>query len=1439
MKTQTQTNLMAATLAAMIATLFCFFAAQPALAATDTWNGGAAPDGSWQTPGNWNGATPATNDLLIFAGSTQTATVNNYPAGTPFNNISFSSGASAFTLDGNSMILSSPTDAGSGNIKNGSINDVSASTETIKMPIVLASGYHTISSSGGGTLKLNGSITHSNGAVATMSGNINVTGGLNVAGNANGILGGWAIFNNNWATLDASSNVVAYSAYTDISGSGPIADNAASNVRITASSTAVNLPAGTTHINSLYIKAGTANQTVSLNAGSTLVLGQNGGIYNSSATSLGGTFNVLTVGASSAPASGILTAGDGINPAQITLGSDQLPNANGFITVNASIQDNNLLGNHAPVSVTLAGAYSSLNGVTTTSTQNMSTNTYSGGTYILFGRVSQPNPFTFGFGPVYIVSGGQANVGCQITNDFYVEGSGTVEKNGMGAVRMFAAGGTYGYIGNLGGTVHLTGNAAFGANNTAFSGAALFIGISGKITGPGGLMISSPTATASGAGTINIGSTNGAFDIPNDYAGDTTVNGTTTGGTELNSTLRICNAADNNIMPHGANGSYAGGKTGNLILNATAANRQAIFELNGSIQTINGLSSTAASPVNNIVQDTIGGGSLILGDNNATATYGGIIQGGLPITKIGTGTETFSGANTYTGYTIVKAGTLVANTASTGGGNYSISNSAALGVNVATIGSTLFMTNLTFDVSGTALNLNAGTNGNPTAAIVLVTNALTLNGNVNISLSGVGLTPGVVPLLAYNPANRSGSGNFVLNNSPRVVGTLNDDKVNGLVTITITSADSAVKWNGGSAGNWDISDAGNTIWQTVPSGNTTFYIESGSGNDVVLFNDTLTGTNTVNLATSLTPQGITVSNNAVNYLFSGNGKLTGATGLTKQGNGTLTIANSGNNDFSGPIALTTGTLVISNSSSIANTISGSGALVKNGSGTLTLSGDGSAYTGTVTVNGGTLSVLNTLSLGSATNVTIANGATLDIGINSVALGLETNTVSGSGVGGNGAIVNSSGYAGGAVATSFQTLAMTGDTTIGGPGRLDFRSTDPNGGADATLSTGGHAYNLTKTSVSTLQMASVQIDSALANINVQQGILSFQGNMPSLGNPGSAINVSGGATLQFFNMNNELNKAIFLSDGASVNNSGGSAIFDGPVTLLGNAFFNVAGTSLTFTNVISGAGGSLSKVTGTAPMTLTASNTYTGNTLIGAGTLLLSEPGDISSSGTITIGAGATLDVNGRNNQTLTLLGGHSLTGSGTLNGNLTNLPASTVAPGIATAIGTLTVNGNATLNGKTVMKLDKSVSPFSDVLTVNGNLNYGGALVVTNSVGTPAAGDSFQLFNGSISGSFSSISLPSLGLGLVWNTNAIYSGTLSVSQLLTITNFTLSGTGLSMAGVGGSPDVNFILLSSTNIALPLAQWTPVVTNTFDDGGNFNFTTNVDISLPRQFYILSQ
>jgi beta-galactosidase/beta-glucuronidase len=72
-------------------------------------------------------------------------------------------------------------------------------------------------------------------------------------------------------------------------------------------------------------------------------------------------------------------------------------------------------------------------------------------------------------------------------------------------------------------------------------------------------------------------------------------------------------------------------------------------------------------------------------------------------------------------------------------------------------------------------------------------------------------------------------------------------------------------------------------------------------------------------------------------------------------------------------------------------------------------------------------------------------------------------------------------------------------------------------------------------------------------------------------------------------------------------------------------------------------------------------------------------------------------------------------------------------------------------------------------------------------------------------------------------------------------NFTaiaLSGTTLTLSATNGTSGGDYRLLMTTNVALPLSQWTPVLTNVFDSDGNLNLSTNiVNPEEPERFYIL--
>jgi hypothetical protein len=72
------------------------------------------------------------------------------------------------------------------------------------------------------------------------------------------------------------------------------------------------------------------------------------------------------------------------------------------------------------------------------------------------------------------------------------------------------------------------------------------------------------------------------------------------------------------------------------------------------------------------------------------------------------------------------------------------------------------------------------------------------------------------------------------------------------------------------------------------------------------------------------------------------------------------------------------------------------------------------------------------------------------------------------------------------------------------------------------------------------------------------------------------------------------------------------------------------------------------------------------------------------------------------------------------------------------------------------------------------------------------------------------------------------------------TGINLSGITLTIAASNGVAGGNYVLLESTNIALPASQWTPVLTNSFNGSGNLNLSTNVlSPSNVQEFFMLSQ
>jgi autotransporter-associated beta strand protein len=372
-----------------------------------------------------------------------------------------------------------------------------------------------------------------------------------------------------------------------------------------------------------------------------------------------------------------------------------------------------------------------------------------------------------------------------------------------------------------------------------------------------------------------------------------------------------------------------------------------------------------------------------------------------------------------------------------------------------------------------------------------------------------------------------------------------------------------------------------------------------------------------------------------------------------------------------------------------------------------------------------------------------------------------------------------------------------------------------------------------------------VDAALGDIEVQQGILEFNGSTPSMGDPLHTNMVDAGATLQFASSSVVWNKYFnFNGNGTATTVNNGTAAsteLAGPVELHGGVVFNIGGNLLTISGDISGDGGLIKN--GSSPMILTGNNTYTGDTTINTGALRVGGNATLVSPNII-IASGGALTATGRVDATFTLGANQTLSGNGVINGQLTTLSGSTVAPGIG-AVGALTVSNAVVLGGTTTMELDQD-NKTNDVLNTGSTITYGGVLNLVNLTSALTNGATFKLFKAtSYNGAFASIVPATPGLNQTWNTTALAtSGTISVvgsasnpTTNATITGVSQVGTNLVIRGTNNNvPNTlgQYVVLTSTNIALPLSSWTAVSTNQFING-TFNYTNPI-VNSTRQMYI---
>jgi autotransporter-associated beta strand protein len=276
-------------------------------------------------------------------------------------------------------------------------------------------------------------------------------------------------------------------------------------------------------------------------------------------------------------------------------------------------------------------------------------------------------------------------------------------------------------------------------------------------------------------------------------------------------------------------------------------------------------------------------------------------------------------------------------------------------------------------------------------------------------------------------------------------------------------------------------------------------------------------------------------------------------------------------------------------------------------------------------------------------------------------------------------------------------------------------------------------------------------------------------------------------------------------------------------------------------MLTGTGGVVVNPGAANTVSFNGTNTFTGDTLIASGTLTLGSGGSISNTARIILSNAATFNVSAKT-AGFVLQSWQALGGSGSVTGRVTAY--GTVSPGAS--VGTLSFSTNLILAGTTVMEVSRNGTiATNDTIICARTLTYGGTLIVTNAGPDPLVdGDTFRLFNAATNVSaFSATNLPSPGDGFRWDTSGLATGVVKVVYVgLGRPEFqtaSLTGTNLILGGTNGIVGMPYYLLTSTNITLPLTDWTRLQTNVFGPGGSFSNSVPVEPEEPSRFHQLQQ